>query len=168
MSRLLNQRISANVNQIVFSAMPACQDLPFAFEALCLAKRYLNVPNVVNIERQRIGSVSKNDWQHPSEEFFIKRIHIIKEGFRAFERIAAKVPFLGQHIDYRYAILDWFANHRVTLTLPAYANVPPFVLNEFVKRECQFDDAALTAYLFNTVNIQRLHIMRLQQELSKR
>ena len=37
-----------------------------------------------------------------------------------------------------------------------------------LKREFHADDAALTAYLFNTVNIQRLHIMSLQQELSKR
>lgn len=153
-------------NQIIFSAMPACEDMPFAFEALCLAKRYLNAPNITYIVRPRIGSASKNDiaWQQMNGEFFAKRLRILKEGFRTLERIMDKVTFFANRPDYRYAILEWFANHRISITLGTYTQVSPFALNEIVKKEFHSADAALAAYLFNTVNIHRLQLMKMQQE----
>lgn len=152
-------------NQINFSAMTACEDMPFAFESLCLAKRYLNAPSVVYIVRPRNDSVSRNDWQPRSgDKFLAKRIRVLEEGFKALERIVTKVLFFDSHPDYRYALFDWFANHRIALTLGTYTQVPPFVLNEFVKKEFRSDDATFSAYLFNTVNIYRLQLMKLQQE----
>ncbi len=48
--------------------------------------------------------------------------------------------------------------------LPVYTQNPLFKLNELVKKEFHPDDAVLSAYLFNTVNIQRLELIKQQQE----
>ena len=153
-------------NQIYFPAMLTCEDMTVAFLAMCLSKRYLKVLNATYIVRPRIGSVSRD---RPTIERHIhKRISALNDGFKEFERVMDKISFFKNRPDHRYVVLEWFANYRIALMLPVYTQNPLFALNELVKKEFHSDDAALAAYLFNTVNIQRLHIMQLQQELSKR
>ena len=72
-----------------------------------------------------------------------------------------KIPFFREKIGYRYAVLNWFFKKfmRDAQQLPfAYAQVHPALLNEFVEKNFSGSDAALTAYLFNTVNLQRLEL----------
>ena len=81
-----------------------------------------------------------------------------------------RIPFFSEHPDYRYAVLDWFFKRNVAdaARFPiAYSQFHIATLNQFVEKEFSSNDAAFSAYLFNTVNLQRLHIMRLQQELAK-
>ena len=66
-------------NQIFFANMAVCEDMPFAFETLCLAKRYLIAPNVTYIRRRRLGSATKN--QLAPEKAFLTRMHAINCGF---------------------------------------------------------------------------------------
>ena len=152
-------------NQIFFPPMLTCEDASFAFEALCLAKRFLNVPNAVNIIRPRIGSVSRDFWKISFNDNLHKRISALRDGFNEFEKVMDKIKFFKEHPDYRYAVLEWFANFRIPITLGFYTKIPAFKLNELVKREFHSDDAALGAYLFNTVNVYQLQIMKLQQQL---
>ena len=153
-------------NQIFFSSMTTCEDAPFAFEALCLAKNYLNVPNVVNIIRPRDGSVSRDADIIAAEKFFYKRFRALIDGVNEFENVMDKIKFFDTRPDYRYAVLEWFVNGRIPIALGFYAQNPAFKLNELVKKEFQSDDAPLAAYLFNTVNVYRLQLLKLQQELA--
>ena len=153
-------------NQIFFSNMVTCEDAPFAFEALCRAKNYLCVPNAVNIIRPRAGSVSRDRELISPEKHFRKRFSALLVGFNEFERVMDKMNFFDEHPNYRYGVLEWFANYRIAVTLNFYVKNPAFKLNELVKREFHSDDAALSAYLFNTVNVYRLQIMKLQHELA--
>ena len=152
-------------NQIAFSDIKEFEDCFFTFEAFCLAKKYLNITNVTYIVRPRIGSACR-DIQDAS--YFQKRLVSITKGFGEFNRIMERVSFFQTHPDYRYALFDWLFAVRFPFIAGFYEKIPPFVLDEIVKKEFHSDDATLASYLFNTVNIQRLHIMRLQQELSKR
>ena len=152
-------------NQIFFPPMLTCEDASFAFEALCLAKRYLNAPNVTYIVRPRLGSVSRDTDVVTYEYRMHKRICTINDGFNELEKIMSEINFFAKHPDYRYAVLEWFANVRLQFLYSHYAQIPAFKLNDLIKREFHPDDAALAAYLFNTVNVQRLQLMKLQQEL---
>ena len=146
--------------------MLTCEDAPVTFTAWCLAKNYLRVPNIVYIVRPRIGSVSRDRELISPEKHFHKRFRALLDGFKEFGRVMDKIKFFAEHPDYRYAVLEWFANFRIAVTLNFYVKNPAFRLNELVKREFHSDDAALSAYLFNTVNVYRLQIMKLQHELA--
>ena len=154
-------------NQIFFPPMLTCEDATFSFEALCLSKKYLNVPNAVYIIRPREGSVSRDAQQITLNQHIHKRISALNSGFNEFEKVMGKIKFFEEHPDYRYAVLRWFANFRIPLTLALYTKIPVHQLNAMLRKEFQPDDAALSAYLFNTINIYQLQIMKLQQELKQ-
>ena len=151
-------------NQITFPSMLTCEDMPVAFKALCLAKNYLIAPNTVYILRPRDGSVSRDGKILTFNENMHKRIGVISDGFKEFERIMDKINFFKEHPDYRYAVLEFFVNARLLAINGAYKKYPAFELNEIIKKIFQFSFASFTAYLFNTVNTQLIQIMQLQQE----
>lgn len=158
-------------NQILFSSMTRSEDAPFVFECLLSTKKYLLVPNTAYIVRPRLDSASRyNNQNINAEDYLHKEVKSLRDAFNEFEKIMNKFSFFREHINYRYAVLDFFFQKTYSFRWQfqsIYAQIPPFALNELVKREFHPDDAAFAAYLFNTVNIQRLQIMQLQHELAK-
>ena len=77
------------------------------------------------------------------------------------------IKFFTVHTDYRYAVLDWYIQSKPYRLQGIYAQIHPAALTPLVEKEFHSDDAAFAVYLFNTVNIQRLQIMQLNQELAK-
>ena len=152
-------------NQIYFPSMRTCEDIPFTFECFLRAEKYLQIPNINYIIRPRLGSVSRDRELISPEKDLHKRLGALIQGFNEFERVMSNIKFFDTHINYRYAVLEWFAEFRLPITQKFYYNYPPFMLNDLIKREFNPDDAALAAYLFNTVNVYRLQLMKLQQEL---
>ena len=146
--------------------MLTCEDASFAFEALCLAEKYLNAPNVTYIIRPREGSVSRDVTKITFATHMHKRISAFRDAFNELDKIMSRIKFFAEHPDYRYAVFTWFANVRLPITMRFYTQVSAAKLNDFVKREFHPDDAPLAAYLFNTVNVYRLQIMKLRQELA--
>lgn len=157
-------------NQIRYPNFAMGEDMLITFHYLCLAKKFLRVPNIIYIVVPRAGSVSReDDLSLDIPKFFHKRLSSIKEGLNEFERFMQSIPFFVEHKDYAYAALQFFFEHslRYAWQMPSlYMKIPVFKLNELVMKEFHPDDAALAAYLFNTVNVQRLQLMRLQQELN--
>ncbi|MBR4642268.1 MAG: hypothetical protein IKO74_06030 [Selenomonadaceae bacterium] len=152
-------------NQISFPHMPVSDDTLANFACLCFAKKILLVPNICYIHRNRTGSISNEALD--AEKFFHRWLRNLILGFKAFEEIMNKIPFFAEHLDYRYAVLDWFFNRnmRDAVYYPTiYAQTHLALVNRFVEKEFQLNDATFAAYLFNTVNIRRLQIMQLQQE----
>ena len=154
-------------NQIHFSGISTGEDVPFCFECMCAAKNCLQVPNVVYIIRPRADSASRENLNADFAKYFSRRVSAFNDVFNEFERIMDKMDFFKQHADYRYALLDWFANIRIPFVFrDIYAQIPAFKLNELVKPEFHPDDASLAAYLFNTVNVYRIQIAILQQQIA--
>lgn len=155
-------------NQINFPFMPVSDDMVANFACLCRAKKIILVPNMLYIHRERSDSISqKND---DVEEFFHKWLRNLILGFQSVERIMSGMPFFDAHLDYRYAVLEWFFNRLIddAKHFPAiYSQIHPALLDSLAEKEFHSDDVIFSAYLFNTVNLQRLQIMRLQQELAK-
>ncbi|MBQ3337304.1 MAG: glycosyltransferase family 2 protein [Selenomonadaceae bacterium] len=154
-------------NQIKFPAMPVSDDTLTSFACLCFAGKILSVPNIVYIQRQRADSISRG--KDAAEKFIHKWLSNLILGFKNFDEIMGSVPFFSQHPDFRYAVLDWFFIRNISdaQRFPEiYAQIPVAVLNRFVEKEFS-SDAAFAAYLFNTVNIQRLMIAELRRELAE-
>ncbi len=150
-------------NQIQFPKMRSYGDMLFSFAVLCQTEKFLRVPNLTYIYKKRQGSVSyENRDDIPAR--FRKYAKVMNDGFNAYEKIMDEIKFFAEHPDYRYAVLDFYMNDVLYSTQPYYAKKPPFEFNEFIKEAFHPDDAALAAHLFNTVNIWRSQLMRLQQE----
>ena len=148
--------------------MPVSGDMIGNFACLCFAKKLLRVPNVTYINRYRADSASHEAVD--SKKYFHKWLSNLHVGFNEFNEVMSRFKFFDEHPDYRYAVLDWFFNrvlHDAQQFPAAYAQIHPAALYPLVEKEFHGDDAAFAAYLFNTVNIQRLQIMQLQQELAK-
>ncbi len=156
------------VNRIKFPQMSVSGDTIANFACLCLAKKLLRVPNITYINRFRPDSVSHSNID--LENYFHKWLSNLNRGFNEFDKVMKRFSFFEEHPDYRYAVLNWFFE-RVLLDArqlqAAYAQIHPAALNQFVQKEFQPEDAAFSAYLFNTLNIYRLQIMRLQQEINE-
>ena len=154
-------------NKIFFPAMLIGSDMFFAFEALCLAKNYLNVPNITYIIRPLLGSVSRDKSLIDLELHMHKRVSCLKIGFDEFERIMARVPYFAERPEERYAVFDWFGKIRINWMKNTYQDYSAHELSEFVKREFHPDDATLAAYLFDLSNISFLKIRELEAENKK-
>ncbi len=155
-------------NQISFPQMPVSDDTIANFACVCLAKKLIIAPNLVYIYRHRAESISRE--KDDVGNFIHKWVSNLTLGFKALEEIMARINFFNEHPDYRYAVLNWFFKAGISdaKNFPAtYARIHSAVLNQFVAKEFSGDDAAFAAYLFNTVNVQQLQIMRLNQELAK-
>lgn len=157
-------------NQIRYPNFVNAEDMLITFYSLCLAKKFLRVPNVTYVVVPHAGSVSReDDLSLDIPKFFHQRLSSIKEGLNEFEKFMREIAFFDKHKDYAYAVLQFFFDHSLRYAWQMqslYAQIPAFKLNELVKKEFHPDDAPLAAYLFNTVNIYRLQIMKLQQEIA--
>ena len=156
-------------NQIFFPKIGMFEDMSFFFECLCKAQKILRVPNVVYIVRPRVGSTTRNENAVDVKKTFETFLRVANDGFKEFERVMQKYPFFAANPDYHYAVLEFFfwRSYEWPWKFPnIYAQIPAFKLNELIKKEFQPDDAALSAYLFNTVNVCRLQIMSLQQQIA--
>ena len=156
-------------NQITFPNVRVFEDMSFFFECLCKSKKFLRVPNITYIVRPRVGSITRGRNQTDIKNFLENCVEVLNGVFKEFCAIMDKEPFFDKNINYRYAVLDFFVNVMPlvssTNTQSIYAQNPAFKLYDIVKKEFHPDDAALGAYLFNTFNIYRLQIMKLQHEI---
>ena len=153
-------------NQIKFPKLFNDEDRVFSFALIFFSKKFLRVPNVTYIYRQRTESVCHKIFSDLSHHFY-KWFHVLRDGIQAFEETMERIDFFSNRPDYRHAVLESFFNTIFPKVSSYGLNIPPFALNEFVSKELRSDASTFALYLFNTVNIQRFHIMRLQQELAK-
>ena len=155
-------------NQISFPIMPVSGDILANFYCVCLAKKFLHVPNITYIYREHNTSLSHES--SDAEKYFRKWLNNLTGGFREFVKFMNKIPFFTEQQDYRYAVLNWFFE-RVLMDArqlsAAYGQIHPAALNQLVEKEFSGDSATFSAYLFNTVNLQRIQIAQLQEELAK-
>lgn len=155
-------------NQISFPKMTVSDDMLMNFTCLCLAKKILRTPNINYLYRVRDDSASHDSTD--LEKYFHRWLSNLNDGFSEFGKIMSRFKFFDEHADFRYAVLNWFFDRCITdaqQVTAAYAQIHPAAINPVVEKNFHPDDAAFAAYLFNTVNIQRLQIAQLQRELQK-
>lgn len=153
-----------SVKQIKFPILMNNGDMLFSFHLLCSTEdNFLRVPNIVYIYRQRSESVCHKKFPDLTQHFN-KWFHVLRDGINEFEAIMNRVDFFAQRPDYRHAVLEFFFNEIFPQVSSLNLQLPMFALNDFIRKECHDDDAAFVLHLFNTVNIQRLQLMKLHRE----
>ena len=152
-------------NKLNFPRMTVSGDTLGNFYCLCLAEKLLRVPNITYIHRGNPESITNE--AADSEKYLRKWLSDLIVGFREFVKFMDKIPFFREKIGYRYAVLDWFFEKfmRDAQLLPfAYRQVHPALLGRIIEQEFSGEDAALSAYLFNVVNLQRLELAKFHQQ----
>ena len=158
-------------NQIFFPPMLTSEDASFTFSCICLAKKFLIVPNTTYIRRARFGSVSN---ENPSDDelknYFHKKISALKDGLKILETKMDKMDFFKENPEYRFKVLDFFRKKHLAFSRYLRLNYGKFSaqeIGEFVKREFQSEDADFAAFLFNKMYLQTLRINELKKRISE-
>ncbi|MBQ6130916.1 MAG: glycosyltransferase [Selenomonadaceae bacterium] len=153
-------------NQIQFPRLLNNEDMVFSFAILCSAEKFLRVPNVTYIYRQREDSVSQRKYTEASD-YFHKWLRVMNDGSNEFAKVMDSFSFFAENPDYRYAVLDFFFKVMSDVLSPFYSRFQEFTFNDLVKKEFHPDNAEFAAQLFNNFNLQRLEIKQLRRELEK-
>ena len=93
-------------NRIEFPAMVYYEDLIFCFKCLCLAKKYVRVPNVVNIIRVRPNSASSQSGA--PQKVLADWLNLVIEGMKALDNFMKATEFFIINSEYRYMELKFF------------------------------------------------------------
>ena len=152
-------------NKLAFPRMTVSGDTLGNFYCLCLAKKFLRVPNVTYIYREHKDSISHDSAD--TEKYLRKWLSDLTVGFREFVKFMDQIPFFGERLDYRYAVLNWFFEKfmRDAQQLPfVYSQVHPASIGQIIEKIFSGEDAALSAYLFNVVNLQRLELTKFHKQ----
>jgi len=159
------KRIFLVANQINFPLLTTYEDMIFSFAVLCRAEKFLRVPNVTYVYRQRDDSVSRK--KMIVDKAFHKWLRVLNDGLNEFAKVMASEKFFAENPDHRYAVLNFFFKELLKAFTLLYADNPQFAFDEFIKKEFHPEDAELVAQLFNTVHVQRLALADLRRELAK-
>lgn len=149
--------------QIYFPEMLNDGDRLFSFQVLCKTEKFLRVPNIIYIFRQRADSVSHKKFS-TQEKHFNKWFFVLRDGINEFERIMASIDFFSKRPDYRYAVVNFFARVIFSMLSLHNSQITLFALDDMLKKEFSPDTASLAEYMFNTLNIYRMQLARSNQE----
>lgn len=144
-------------NKIEFATLTYSEDMPFCFKSLCLAKKYVRIPNVFYMYRNRQGSI-----QHRSvtaEQLIKMYLAVIIEGTKIFDQFMSKLPFFQSedNLEYKYMVLDFFIREHLGYFEEVYKKYPVHLIDVLVRENLTpifGQNAALISYLFNSTNLK--------------
>ena len=145
-------------NKIEFAAITYSEDMPFCFKALCLAKKYVRVPNVFYMYRYRQGSI-----QHRSvtaEQLIKMYLEVLIEGTKVFDDFMSRVSFFNEedNLEYRYMVLDFFIREHLGYFEEVYQKYPVHLIDYLVREKLTpifGHNAAFISYIFNAANLPK-------------
>lgn len=146
-----------------FPDFKVCEDAIFSMYLLCLAKRFLLTPTVHYVYRLREDSVCRSDSLSAEEimkrwgDFFFRGITMLDKFFDKFQTFR-KRP------EYKYAVYDLLMSTNNGPILSSYSKASLSDIEKFARAELmKVDDmTAITAFLFNRMNIMNWLYLRLQ------
>ena len=164
-------------NYIEFPKIPMVDDLIFCFYCVCLAKKYVRIPNVFNIYRNRNDSAirkkpdSIKEYIHMWLSILIKGVNFLDE-FMTSNDLFIKNPQL------KNTVLDFYIQGNFDDRMkPVYLKNPPHVIDEILIEAFSSMpgiNPVMIAYLFTNINIykiileaQQTQIKELQNQLSE-
>ena len=153
---LIRRKLISNHN-IRFPEIRYGEDNFWDFFIICLSKNLVRVPNITYIYRRRPHSLGSDrsleiDLRRGTDHFF--------QGVAAINKFAEKFSFLREHPDVMYALFDFWARAQFGFIQSLYAQIPTWQLDFLIKHELEKveDKTALTAFIFNRMNIFNLQL----------
>ncbi len=142
-------------NKIEFANIPYSEDFSFCFKSLFLAKKYVRIPNIFYMYRNRIGSIQHRTLT--AEQIIKIYLNVIIEGTKVLDGFMNSQKFFQseENFQYRYNVLDFFINEHLEYFEEIYKKYPAHlidVLNRENLTSIFGQNAALISYLFNCAN----------------
>ena len=140
-------------NKIEFATLTYSEDMPFCFKCLCLAKKYVRIPNVFYMYRYRQGSI-----QHRSvtaEQIIKMYTAVIIDGMKIFDNFMNQQPFFVENVDYKYMVIEFFMREHLSYFEDIYKKYPVHLIDILMRESLEStfgSNTALISYLFNVAN----------------
>ena len=142
-------------------------DLIFTMCEICSAKKYLVVPNVIYTHRARDGSLLWRDNKDVTK-FLHTRMIMIKDAFRYLDEYLNGLETFAHRPDLKYALFDMINRELIGHLLSVYAKIPAPQFDALLRKEfSEGDNVALTSFMFNTMNVQRLQLITAQRRIAE-
>ena len=145
-------------NEIKMCDVPA-EDMIFTMCAVCTAKKFVSVPNVINFYRVRENSVSTEKTDEVSR--FRKWFRAFRLGIEHLDEFLSGRQNLSQRQDLKYLLFDTYLNEMCAYFYSLYVQAPITLIDEVLKEELKdCDNVALKAFVFNMMIFQRLQAIQ--------
>ena len=153
-------------NRIELPNLPASSDLVFSFKCLCLAKKYVRIPTVFNVYRQRDGSMTHSNLA--ADKFVKKWVTILVDGLNVMEEFMRGLDFFQQNPQYQFLIRDFYIQQVFHWTDRLYRKATPASVDRIVRREFAVHpdvSTELISYLFSYANFYRAKLVDTRRQL---
>ena len=141
------------------------EDMVVTIQELCSAKTYVVVPDVFYHYRIREGSATS--LKQDLSSIFRRQLKSLKVGVKCLDEFLSDSEFFSRRPDLKYLLLETFAGETFGGLIKAYTQMPAHSFDDLLRNELGDENhAALTAFIFNTVNIRRLQLARTQQRIN--
>lgn len=151
-------------NQITFPPLMHGEDEIFCFMAICTAKVFALIPNVFYI--YRMVNKTKTPLEKHVHDWFGSTLKAIE----IYENFMEKFPQFNENLNLKYMVFEFFANHNVSKhIMPIYTKYPAPKIDALIRNELADikDKTALTAFLFNRMNLFQVRLIQAQQQLEQ-
>ena len=155
-------------NNIVFPDLFSAEDMVVCFKALCLAKNYVRIPNIVYFYRIRQGSIAHHNRQ--IEDHIQRQSKIIIDGTKCLNDFMKGFEVFNEHPEFRQNVLDIFIREHFRHLRQIYASTPVYEINKILYKEfltASNVDASLISYFFSEANLFRVLYEQAQQQISQ-
>ena len=141
-------------------------DVIFTICAICSAKRYVLVPNVIYFYRVRNDSLIHKNFDVP------KHLNIwmtmLKTGMTYLDEFLSRRKIFSQRSDLKYVLFNLFVNEMLIYFVEIYTQVPAHKLDELLRKEFSSgDNIALTSFIFSAMNVQRLQLIDSRRRIAQ-
>ena len=141
-------------NKIDFPRVKISEDVLWSFKVVCLAKKFLRIPNPLYIYRSVENSWSRIK-REPADEIKFWLDPLVK-GLDYLEKFIDNLEFFTQNPNYRFDVINFFVKMQIAGMLDALKNLNRYQLYQIINEA--FSDskyAPLIAYLFVVMNFYR-------------
>ena len=146
-------------NDITFPAMKMSEDMIFCFKCLFFAKKYVRIPQIAYIYRERQGSFMRSHSNAETE--MNKWLTVIVEGITLLDEFMAKHKFFNEHLDLRYLVVDFFMKQHFDFLKNLLDSLKTYEIEYLVYRYLNKNEVkcpALTAYLFTEMRDRQKYL----------
>ena len=125
------------------------EDLLFTIYCISCAKRYVKIPDTVNIYRYRPNSVMHS--RYSLIGYVRKWTSVLATGFSHCDKFLSSVEYYKQHPEVKYLALDILVQDIFSKLVKIYKNFSPSLLDDMIREEFAKvgDNSAMAAFFFN-------------------
>ena len=141
-------------NKIEFPSMKMSEDMIFCFKCLFFAKKYVRIPQVAYIYRERKSGLMRTNSNAENE--MNKWLKVIVEGVNILDEFMSAQKFFNKNLDSRYLVIDFFVKQHFEFLKNLLGSLKKHEIEYFVYRYLMKESrnsAALMSYLFAEMSI---------------